>query len=209
MTIENLISGHAEFKKDYKKHGHRWSRLVKEGQYPSVLWIGCSDSRVIPEQITGARPGEIFVMRNVANIVPPYGSSGESASAVLEFAALVLRVEHIIVCGHTFCGGVEAVIDQKQLSPSSPLARWISWIQPAVSQVNALSLPEEDRYNETIKANVLLQRQNVESYPEVSNAVKGGKLRLHAWLFDLETGELSAFNDSTALWHNLSPSLNE
>jgi carbonic anhydrase len=207
MTLTRLISGHDRFKDGFDKHRRYWANLVGEGQHPHVLWIGCSDSRVIPEQITAARPGDLFVMRNMANVVPPYGTTGDAASAVLEFAILGLGVEHIIVCGHTFCGGVEAILDQASLNTTSPMTRWVSWIRPALSQVEALGLPEEDRYLETIKANILLQRSNVEGYPDVSHALKAGRLSVHGWLFDLESGDLIAYDDATNKWKDtISPS---
>lgn len=204
MTLNPLISGHNKFKGSHDKHRRSWERLVKEGQNPKVLWIGCSDSRVIPEQITGARPGDLFVMRNVANVVPPYGTTGDASAAVLEFAVLGLGVEHIIVCGHTFCGGVEAILDEAQLDMTSHTGRWVSWIRPALSQVEATGVLEEDRYLETIKANVLLQRGNVETYPAVRDALKSRRLHIHGWLFDLESGELTTYDETTNTWQDIS-----
>ena len=207
MTLNALISGHDRFKESFDKHHRSWAKLVDEGQHPRVLWIGCSDSRVIPEQITAARPGDLFVMRNVANVVPPYGTTGGATSAVLEYAVLGLGVEHIIVCGHTFCVGVGAILDRGSLNTASYMARWLSWIRPALSQVEASGLPEEDRYLETIKANVLLQRRNVEGYPDVSHALKAGRLSVHGWLFDIESGDLIAYDDATNKWMDIiSPS---
>ena len=209
MTLNTLISGHGRFKDSFVKHPQNWERLVAEGQHPHVLWIGCSDSRVIPEQITAARPGDLFVVRNIANVVPPYGTSGFAIAAVLEYAILELGVEHIIVCGHTFCGGVGAILNQGGRNATSHMARWVSLIRPALSQVEASGLPEEERYRETIKANILLQRGNVESYPEVSHALKSGRLSLHGWLFDLESGDLKAYDDATNRWQDISPASEE
>ena len=209
MTLNTLISGHVRFKDSFDKHRRYWARLVGEGQHPHVLWIGCSDSRVIPEQIMAARPGDLFVMRNLANVVPPYATTGDATSAVLEYAILELGVEHIIVCGHTFCGGVGAILDRGSLNTTSPMARWLSWILPALSQVEASGIPEEDHYLETIKANVLLQRGNVESYPEVSHALKASRLSVHGWLFDLESGDLITYDDATNKWQDVSTLLDE
>jgi len=203
MTLDALISGHNRFKDSFDKHHRNWARLVDEGQHPRVLWIGCSDSRVIPEQITGARPGDLLVVRNVANVVPPYGTSGVAMGAVLDFAILELGVEHVIVCGHTFCGGVGAILDQTSLAATSHMARWVSWIRPALSQVEASGSPEEERYLETVKANVLLQRGNVNTYPEVSHAFKTGRLSVHGWLFDLESGDLKVYDDATNKWQGV------
>jgi len=209
MTLKMLISGHERFKDSFDKNRSYWARLVGEGQHPHVLWIGCSDSRVIPEQITSARPGDLFVIRNVANVVPPYGTTGDTVSAVLDYAIVELGIEHIIVCGHTFCSGVGAILDQGSLNATSHMVRWVSWIRPALSQVESLGLPEEDRYLETIKANVLLQRGNVKSYPEVIHALKTGRLNVHGWLFDLESGDLIAYDDATNKWQDISSPLDE
>jgi carbonic anhydrase len=204
MTLNTLISGHGRFKDSFDKHQGSWARLVGEGQQPYVLWIGCSDSRVIPEQITAARPGDMLVVRNIANVVPPYGTTGDATAAVLEYAILKLGVEHVIVCGHTFCGGVGAILDQGSLNATSHMARWLSLIRPALSQVEASGSPAEERWMETIKANVLLQCGNVESYPEVRDALKTGRLSLHGWLFDLKSGDLKTYDDVTKKWQDVS-----
>jgi carbonic anhydrase len=204
MTLNKLISGHERFNNSFDKHRRNWARLVGEGQHPKVLWISCSDSRVIPEQITGARPGDLLVLRNIANVVPPYGTTGIAAAAVFEYAILELGVEHIIICGHTFCGGVGAILEQGRVKATSHMARWVSLISPALSQVEASGFPEEERWLETVKANVLLQRGNVESYLEVSDALKSGRLSLHGWLFDLESGDLKAYDDATNKWLDVS-----
>jgi carbonic anhydrase len=203
MSLQHLISGHDQFKKAFEQQHRGWLRLVEKGQHPGILWIGCSDSRIIPEQITGARPGELFVMRNVGNVVPPYGTTGDAAAAVLEFAVLELAVEHIIVCGHSHCGGIEAILGQGGQNTTSHLARWVSWIQPAVSQVEARGVAQETRWLETCKANVLLQCSNVMSYPAVSQANREGRLTVHGWLFDLESGSLLAYDDQSAMWRQV------
>ena len=200
MTLNTLISGHAKFKDSFNENRRNWARLVAEGQHPYALRIDCSDSRVIPEKITGAAPGELFVMRNVANVVPPYGTSGDATTAVLEYAVIALGIEHIIVYGHTFCGGVRAVMEHGSVKTTSHIARWVSWIRPAFSQIEALGLPEEDRSLATVKENVLLQRRNVESYPDIRRALRTGQLSVHSWLFDLESGDLLAHDDATNTW---------
>ena len=204
MTLEALISGHKIFQDIYQEERPDWDRLVQEGQRPKVLWIGCADSRVTPEHITSTRPGAMLVMRNVANIVPPYGTTGDASSAILEFAIQEIGVEHIIVCGHTHCGGVKAVLSSESRNTSSPISRWVSWILPAMSQVEATGIAVEDRYLETIKANVLLQCENVKSYPQVRDALRSGKLQVYAWLFDLESGRLSEFDGTSSEWRDIS-----
>ena len=203
MTISRLISGHNNFKESYDRQRAAWAKLIEEGQRPHALWIGCSDSRVIPEQITAARPGDLFVLRNIANVVPPYGTSGDASAAALEFAVQQLSVEHIIVCGHTICGGVGAVMDPGTVGATSQIARWVSWIQPALSQVEARGVDEANRYLEVVKANILLQCDHVKSYPMVDQTIRAGRLQVHGWLFDLESGDLMTFDDTTGVWQPL------
>ncbi len=204
MPTEKLLAGHRHFRERFEAERQVFVTLAKEGQQPKVLWIGCSDSRVIPEQITGAEPGELFVVRNVANVVPPFGMGEVSVGTAIEYAVLHLHVTHIVVCGHSECGGIKALETHVDLAREPHIARWIELARPARTQVEASGLPEEARYLETIKANVLLQRGNLTTYDCVQEAVKAGRLALHAWLYDLYTGDLLAYDDASHEWTTLS-----
>lgn len=199
MTIDKLLAGHRRFKEKFATGPEPFIRLAEEGQAPKVLWIGCSDSRVIPEQITDAEPGELFVVRNIANVVPPAGI-GPAVGTAIEFAVLHLRVSHIVVCGHTECGGIKALEGQPDIIREPHLARWLELARPALSQVKAAGVPEKSRYLETIKANVLMQRKNLHTYRSVREAVSAGGLTMHGWLYDLHTGDLLAYDDETEEW---------
>lgn len=204
MPIDKLLAGHRHFKQKFAAEQEEYVRLAEAGQQPQVLWIGCSDSRVIPEQITGAEPGELFVIRNVANLVPPAGI-GPAVGAAIEYAVLHLRVRHIVVCGHTGCGGIKALESRIDTIREPHIARWVEVARPAHMQVKAAGLPEEDRYLATIKANVLLQRDNLDTYRCVREAVLAGDLATHAWLYDLHSGHLLAYNDEAEAWKVLVP----
>ena len=184
-----------KFKKRFADDQEVFVRLAEDGQNPKVLWIGCSDSRVIPEQITGAEPGELFMVRNVANIVPPSWASDNAIGAVIEYAVLHLQVPHIVICGHTECGGIKALDGHISMGREPHLARWLELARPARKRVEALGLPEEARYIETIKKNVLVQWENVQSYSCVRESENEGKLKIHGWLYDLHTGDLLAYNE--------------
>ncbi|MCP4537611.1 MAG: hypothetical protein GY832_10725 [Chloroflexi bacterium] len=203
MPTEKLMGGHVEFKKKFADEYEVFARLAEQGQDPKVLWIGCSDSRVIPEQITGAEVGELFTMRNVANIVPPFGASGDAAGTVIEYAVLHLKVPHIVICGHTECGGIKALEGYVNMAREPHLARWVELARPARAQVEASGIAEEERYLETIKANVLLQCKNLLTYSCVREAVQADKLAVHGWLYDLHTGDLLAHNEVTGEWETL------
>jgi len=205
MPIDKLVEGHLQFKGEFARDIETYRRLADEGQSPSILWIGCSDSRVVPERITGAGVGELFVARNVANVVPPFGMSGDAMGAVIEFAVVGLKVSHIVVCGHTGCGGIKALEGHLDLAKEPQLARWLELARPASIQVEASGIPEEERYLEIVKANALLQRRNLMTYRCVAGAVKAGSLQVHACLYDLHAGDLLVYDDGSAAWAAMAP----
>lgn len=200
MPIDKLLAGHRRFKKEFSSAPELFVRLAEAGQSPKVLWIGCSDSRVIPEQITGAEPGDLFVMRNVANVVPPAGI-GPAVGTAIEFAVMQLQVAHIVICGHTQCGGISALESQPDVIQEPHLARWLELARPALSQVKASGVPEESRHLETVKANVLIQRNNLTTYRCVREAMSVGTLTTHGWLYDLHRGDLLAYDDERHEWN--------
>jgi carbonic anhydrase len=200
MLTDKLMAGHRRFQERFAADHQLFTRLAEEGQEPKVFWIGCSDSRVIPEQITGADPGELLIMRNVANVVPPFGVGDNTMGAVIEYAILRLHVPHVVVCGHTECGGVKALTGHVDMAREPHLARWIEWIRPAHSQVEAAGVPEEARFLEMTKANVLLQRKNLHTYSCIREAAAAGQLMIHGWLYDLRTGDLLVYDDQSGQW---------
>jgi carbonic anhydrase len=200
MPTDKLLTGHRRFKERFEDAREVFVKLAKEGQQPKVLWIGCSDSRVVPEHITGAEPGELFVMRNIANMVPPFGTGAMAVGAVIEYAILHLHVSHVAICGHTQCDGIKALEGHIDLAREPHIARWVELARPARAQVEASGIPEEARYLETIKANVLLQLENLRTYDCVREAITAGQLTLHGWLYDLHSGDLLAYDDESGQW---------
>lgn len=203
MTISKLQDGHRRFKDYFSGNQDLFVRLAEQGQKPQVLWIGCSDSRVIPEQITSAQPGELYVMRSVANIVPPFGTVNDAMGAVIEHAVLHMPIHAIVICGHTECGGLKALERPLDLSRESHMSRWVEMARPAYSQVKASGVAEEKRHLEMVRANVLLQRKNLLTYDCARDAVKAGELSVHAWLYDIWTGDLQQHDDKSGQWHAL------
>jgi carbonic anhydrase len=169
-------------------------RLVVSQQAPEALFISCCDSRVIPELITGSNPGELFVTRTVANIVPPFGTGETSVGAVVEYAVRRLRVTHITVCGHTDCGGIWALDEPPDWSREPHIARWIEHARPARTKVEASGLPAKEHHLATVRENVLLQLGHLRSYDPVREAEQAGVLTLHGWVYRLETGTIEAHN---------------
>ncbi|MFC9506906.1 MULTISPECIES: carbonic anhydrase [Streptomyces] len=163
-------------------------RKLAEGQYPEVLFITCSDSRVIPALITGARPGEIFELRNAGNIVPPYGRPGASGeAATIEYALEVLGVQDIVVCGHSHCGAMGALKSGDDLSALPGVDAWLRIARPELTSVLETA-PDDPSLPEVSQGNVVNQLAALRSYPVVRQRLDSGRLRLHGWYYEVDTG---------------------
>lgn len=202
MQFAELIAGYPAYKNYFAENRARLVELA-HAQQPRVLWIGCPDSRVIPEKILNAQPGDVFVIRNIANIIPPNGTVNDTVGAVIEYAIYYLSIADIIICGHSECGGIRALEQSLNLAREPHLARWIEFARPALAQVQASGVNDAQRHFETVKANVLLQRNNLLTYDGVREALHAGKLRVHAWLYDVWTGDLQQFDDQLKQWRAL------
>jgi carbonic anhydrase len=204
VPTPNIVSGVQKFQEHYSKNRDRFEVLATQGQSPQVLFISCSDSRVVPELLTGAEPGDLFVARNVANIVPPYGTGDMGMGAIVEYAVLHLHVPYIILCGHTDCGGIKALDVQPDWSSEPHIARWIENARSAKTKVEASGLPADEQSLAMIRENVLLQLEHLRSYDPVRDAERKGTLELQGWVYHLETGVVEAFDPETGTWKALS-----
>lgn len=177
---------------------NRYQQLAESGQSPEIMVIGCCDSRVSPEVIFDARPGELFVVRNVANLVPPYTPDGaqRAVSAALEFAVQALRVKHIVVLGHAQCGGIRAFAEESApLSPGDFIGRWMEMISPAAKSVGPRGAQSMGDYLMKLEqASMVKTLDNLMTFPCVRILVERGKLQLHAAYFGVATGGLSVFD---------------
>jgi carbonic anhydrase len=198
----NLLAGYQTFASQrLPTEQARYRELSREGQSPEVMVIGCCDSRVSPEVIFDAGPGELFVVRNVANLVPPYAPDGgtHGVSAALEYAVQVLRVKNIVVLGHAQCGGIRAFIDKiAPLSPGDFIGRWMSlFVKPGeiVEQREHESIQQFVTRIE--KAAVLRSLENLMTFPCVNILVGRGKLQLHGAYFGVAEGSLSVLDEGT------------
>jgi carbonic anhydrase len=170
-----------------------FARLA-QGQSPSVLFITCSDSRVVPALITGARPGELFELRTAGNIVPPYVSptpTGETAT--IEYAVQVLGVQHVVVCGHSHCGAVGAVVRHDDLT-AVPAVR--DWLAHAADEPKCAD-PSDPTVAEAVQNHVLAQLERLRSYPCVTRRLEAGELQLHGWYYEVHTGAVREHRATT------------
>jgi carbonic anhydrase len=199
---DRLLKGYREFIGGrYATEAARYSALAADGQAPDILIIACCDSRAAPETIFNASPGELFVVRNVANLVPPYAPDGEyhSTSAALEFAVQQLKVKHVVVLGHGRCGGIQAALNPgAPLSPGDFIGKWMSLVAPAAEAVNTNSLMTPgERQTAMERISIRYSLANLRTFPCVSILEGKGRLSLHGAWFDISTGELWAMNPAT------------
>jgi carbonic anhydrase len=191
-----LIEGYRDFLAGrMATERERYRELARRGQSPAVMVIGCCDSRVSPEVIFDTHPGELFVVRNIANLVPAYTPDGvcHGVFAALEFAVQVLKVRHIVVLGHARCGGIRAFAEHgPPLSPGDSIHKWMSLIAPAVELAGR---PDEDDYLTRLEqASITRSLDNLLTFPYVAEAVRGGNLFLHGAYFDVATGRMFVRN---------------
>jgi carbonic anhydrase len=195
MLPDRLTQGYRSFlERRFASERSRYAMLAESGQTPEIMVIGCIDSRVSPEVIFDAAPGELLVVRNVANLVPPYEpdrSTQHGTSAALEFGVQALRVKHIVVLGHAYCGGIRAFADEQEpLSPGDFIGRWMSQIAPAAESLGPRAGDYEDYLRRLEFASVELSLKNLMTFPCVRILVERGKLHLHGAYFGVASGRL-------------------
>jgi carbonic anhydrase len=202
--MQRLIEGVHKFRTEEFGHYRRlFRKLSQQGQNPHTLFITCSDSRVLAELITHSQPGDLFVVKNVGNIVPPSNVRGDtnSTAAAIEFAVENLRVNDIVICGHSQCGAISALLDKKPVSASTPHLRdWLNLAAPVLETVKKdyAHLPGTiERETAAAEENVLFGLDNLHSYSCVQERLMDGTLRLHGWFFKIATAELFAFDPET------------
>ena len=199
MNLKEYAKGNELFRTYFKKNIESLSKLVR-GQTPKALFIGCSDSRVIPDMIVQTNPGDLFVLRNVGNFVPPFKPDIEyhATASGIEYATSVLKVKEIIICGHTHCGACAALYDDIEDDPS--LIHTKKWLElgnsAKTSAILSLgsSAPKEKLLRLTEKLSVIKQIENILTYPKVQERFENGDLSIHGWYYDIETGRIEYYN---------------
>ncbi len=208
--MHKLLNGIVRFRRsDFESHKTLFKNL-KSGQKPHTLFISCSDSRVDPNLITGTLPGELFIIRNIANLVPPYRKVEEflSTTAAIEYAVMALEVENIIVCGHSNCGGCAAALNPDQIKIDLPHTRkWLKLTDPVTQRVKLEISENEPEAREWMmeQANVIQQLKHLFSYPYIRERVEAGKLELSGWHYIIETGEIFIYDRQNEIFMLANP----
>lgn len=190
-----LINGLHHFQSEvFLSHKELFERLA-QGQNPDALFITCSDSRINPNLITQTNPGDLFILRNAGNIIPPYGAANGGEGATIEFAVVALGVKDIIVCGHSLCGAMKGLLAPKDLDQMPSVAAWLSHAEATrrIVKENYPDLDEKELLNVAIQENVLVQLENLRTHPAVAARLSRGQLNLHAWTYKIETGEVFSY----------------
>jgi len=194
--MHKLIQGIHHFHSNlFSSQRELFERLAK-GQQPDALFITCSDSRINPNLVTQTEPGELFILRNAGNIVPPYGAANGGEGATIEFAVVGLGIQDIIVCGHSHCGAMKGLLTPEALKNMPTVAAWLSHAEATrrVIREKYAGLSDDALLNVTIQENVLMQLENLRTHPAVAAGVATGRLKLHGWVYKIESGEVFAYD---------------
>lgn len=210
QRLKEFADGNETFQQTYfKKHEAQLLTLVKEGQNPRALFIGCSDSRVIPDLIVQSNPGDLFVIRNVGNFVAPYKPDEDfhSTAAGIEYAVNVLEVSEIIICGHSHCGAIEALYKNSCDTSMVHTAKWLTLGEKA-KKMALLALGEQAKKEDLLRAtehlSIVTQIENLLTYPYVKKLVNEDKLFIHGWYYDIETGGIEYYDPDSYQFRPLS-----
>lgn len=198
--MKKLIRGLDQFRKTYVPEHQALLEQLSHGQKPRVLFITCSDSRVAPNLITSTDVGELFVIRNAGNIVPPFGAANGGEGGTIEYAIAALGIKQVIICGHSHCGAMKGLLKLNQLQADMPLV--YDWLQHAEATRRLVleNYPDQtgEELIETLVAeNVLVQIENLKTYPVVRAKLHSGELKIYGWIYEIETGEVLAYDAKT------------
>lgn len=195
--IDKLVHGVEQFCRDGFPAKRSTFQALRHGQNPMALFITCSDSRIDPSLLTQTEPGELFVIRNAGNIVPPADGTATGEAGTLQFAVEVLQVPEIIVCGHSQCGAMKGLLNRESVKALPHVDQWLQFADQSLSRAtksNWLELSDEEKFERLIDANVAQQLEHLKSFPFVANAISKGTLRLHGWVYTFETGKVRVLN---------------
>jgi carbonic anhydrase len=206
--MQQLLEGYSEFRsKVFTQHSRQFAEL-EYGEEPRALFITCSDSRVMPEMITQCAPGEILCCRNAGNLVPPPEEIASGVGATVEYAVRTLRVPDIIVCGHSDCGAMRALLDEGRLNDMPLLRSWLCHAGPMAHAFRGVMQdprvwPEEDRLRVLTELNVIAQLRSLSAHPCVARALRRGSVRIHGWIYEIPTGEVHCLDPATGSFQPL------
>ena len=205
-ALKHIVDGFLHFHHDVFPQQEELFKKLATAQSPRAMFITCADSRIVPELITQSSPGDLFVTRNVGNVVPPYGQMNGGVSTAIEYAVLALGVQHIIVCGHSDCGAMRAVLNPDSLEKMPTVKAWLRHAEVAKSMVedNCDCANEGESMKVLTEENVIAQLQHLRTHPSVASRMANGHLFIHGWIYNIETSEIRAYDADQAAFRSLS-----
>lgn len=194
--MQRLIEGIHQFQQENFRPLQGLFEQLARGQSPETLFITCSDSRIDPNLLTRSQPGELFILRNAGNIIPPHGAASGGEAATIEFAVTALGVKDVIVCGHSHCGAMLGLLKPEVVAALPAVASWLSHAETTarIMRDNYSHLEGQTLLTATVEENVLVQLENLKTLPSVASRLVKGDLHLHGWVYKIETGEVFAFD---------------
>ena len=197
IALRHIVDGFLHFRHEVFPQQEELFKKLATAQRPRAMFIACADSRIVPELITQSSPGDLFVTRNVGNIVPPYGQMNGGVSTAIEYAVLALGVHHIIVCGHSDCGAMRAVLNPQSLEKMPTVKAWLQHAEVAKTMVqeNCNCADESESMHVLTEENVIAQLQHLRTHPSVASRMANGQLFIHGWVYSIETSEIKAYDD--------------
>jgi len=201
MKINELIQGNQKFREaSFPKFEGNLKELVEHGQKPEILFVGCSDSRVTPDLMLDTKPGDMFILRNVGNFVPPYRNNDDyhGSSAAIEYAVSILHVKHIIICGHSHCGACKSLY--KDIGDSPDLIHVKKWLELGrrAKEYTLLAIQDksdkEKLYRATERISIVHQLENLLTFPDIERKIKAGELQIHGWYYRIEDGTIEYYD---------------
>ncbi len=197
--MQKLLQGIHEFRTEHFRPLQGLFEQLAKGQKPETLFITCSDSRIDPSLLTRTQPGDLFILRNAGNIVPPHGAANGGEAATIEFAVAGLGVKDIIICGHSHCGAMQGLLKPETVASLPTVASWLSHAETTRRIVldNYGHLDGDRLVTATVEENVLVQLENLRTLPSVASRLVRGDLHLHGWVYKIETGDVFAYDTTT------------
>jgi carbonic anhydrase len=195
--MSKIKSGIVRFKSEVHAQKRDLFEKLSQGQHPEALFITCSDSRIDPNLLVQTEPGELFIIRNAGNIVPPHNNQTGGVTASIEYAVAVLNVKHIIICGHSGCGAMEGVMNPESVVGLPHVSQWLSF-SAAAKQIVLERYPDETEaflLDRLVEENVLMQRQHIATHPQVAARMATARIEVHAWCYDIGSGEVRAYDE--------------
>ncbi len=197
--MQRLIEGIHRFQAEGFRPLQGLFEQLSHGQSPETLFITCSDSRIDPNLLTGSRPGDLFIMRNAGNIIPPHGVANGGEAATVELAVAALGVKDIIVCGHSLCGAMKGLLDPAMVAKLPAVSVWLDHAEATrrIMRENYAHLNGDALWSATVEENVLVQLEHLRTLPAVAARLAKGDLKIHGWVYKIETGGVFAFEPTT------------